>query len=94
MPGTINARLRVRNIHGFELAAILLNGKPLEFKYEGTWTQQAVKPLLLDNHSELEIVYRSKDYAVSTETITSFPFTDDKGKLTFSVHMETDDPAA
>jgi hypothetical protein len=94
LPGTINARLRVRNIHGFELAAILLNGKPLEFKYEGTWTQQAVKPLLLDNHSELEIVYRSKDYAVSTETITSFPFTDDKGKLTFSVHMETDDPAA
>ncbi|MFA6930904.1 MAG: hypothetical protein WCT05_11300 [Lentisphaeria bacterium] len=90
----VNARLRVRNIYGFELTGILLNGKSLDFKRENTWTLQAANSLLLDNHSELEILYRSKDYAVNTDTITSFPFTDDSGNLTFSVRMETDDPAA
>ena len=52
-----------------------------------------MKPLLLDNHSELEIVYRSKDYAVLPKRSLRFRLQMIKA-LTFSVHMETDDPAA
>ena len=86
------SEVTVRNIRGFHLEKVELNGKtvPVEFR-ENFWK---TAPLSFRKGDRLSFRYESDVFRVGREDILLFPFTDPSGELTFRIYTDKNDAAA
>lgn len=82
----------LRNIRGFQLTKVELNGKAVPTKSQGDF--HMTPPLSLGKGDKLLFHYESDVFRLSREDILLFPFTDPAGELTFRIFTDKNDIAA